>query len=242
MQVNSEGRELIKQFEGLSLKAYRCPAGIATIGFGHTAGVQMDDLITGSQADFYLASDLAAFGQNVERLLTGTPTTQHEFNALVSLAFNVGISGFGNSTVLRLHKAGDKAGAARSFGMWNKATVSGKLQELPGLTRRRATEAAFYLTPDVEDKTAMPQAVAPPVERSKTVMAGVTGAVAAAASVSDQLGQVTPIIDQVSRVGASLSTVLQLSGLALSIIAFAAVMYMLLRYIDKRRNGQVVST
>lgn len=244
MNVSAEGRELIKQFEGLSLTAYRCPAGVWTIGVGHVLGVQPGDKITPAQADAYLASDLALFGKEVESAIGDAPTSQHEFDAMVSLAFNIGIAGFQRSTVLRLHKAGDKIGAARAFGLWNKAMVDGRLQELPGLTRRRAAEAAHYLTADAPAVKDMPQSVAPEKSAgsSKTVIAGGVSIAAGAASVADQIDQITPILQSVTTAGTSLQGLLKLGGAALSVIALCAVAYMLVRYIQKRRRGEVVST
>lgn len=241
MEVSTEGRELVKQFEGLSLSAYRCPAGVPTIGYGHTVGVQMGDTITPAQADGYLAADLVAYAQNVKRMLAGAPTSQHEFDAMVSLAFNIGLNGFEKSTVLRLHKAGDKVGAARAFEMWCKAMVNGQLQTLPGLLARRQREAAYYLTADAPAVKAMPQEVQPPkaATTSKTVIAGTVSVAAGAASIADQI---IPLIDQATKLGTSVQSLLRLSTLALSIIAVGAALYVIVRYLQKRANGQVIST
>ena len=242
MEVSTEGRDLVKGFEGLSLTAYRCPAGVPTIGYGHTAGVLMGESITPAQADAYLAADLVAYAQNVERMLGDAPTSQHEFDALVSLAFNIGLGGFEKSTVLRLHKAGDKVGAARAFEMWCKATVGGQLQTLPGLLARRQKEAAYYLTADAPAVKAMPQAVEPPksAASSRTVIAGTVSVAAGAASVADQLDQIAPMIDHATKVGLSLQSLLKVSTLALSVIAAGAAIYVLVRYVTKLRSGQVV--
>ena len=242
MEVSTSGRELVKQFEGLSLSAYRCVAGVWTIGYGKTQGVQPTDKVTLAQADAYLAADLIAFGQNVERMIGGAATSQHEFDALVSLAFNIGLGGFEKSTVLRLHRAGDKIGAARSFEMWCKATVQGQLQTLPGLLARRQREAAYYLTPDAPAVKAMPQAVEEPARISKTAVAGGISVAAGAASVADQVNSISPVIEAISTSGQHLQSILRLGALALSIIAVAAVVYMLVRYLHKRSTGQVVST
>ncbi|MBI2741763.1 MAG: lysozyme [Rhodospirillales bacterium] len=240
-EVSAEGRALIQQFEGLSLMAYLCPAGKWTIGYGHTDGVQPGDKITAAHADSLLAADLVSYGNAVADALGACEATWHEFDAMVSLAFNVGIAGFKGSTVLRLHRQGDRQGAARAFGMWNKAMVNGRLQEMAGLTRRRAAETAFYLTEDAPPVKAMPQAVAlpPTAATSKTVIAGGVTVAAGAASVADQ---VTPVLNSIATTGASLKSVMQLGGAALSIIALAAGAYMLWRYIQKRRRGEVLST
>lgn len=240
-QVSAEGRALIQQFEGLSLTAYLCPAGKWTIGYGHTDGVQPGDRITRGHADNLLRADLVSYGTAVDDALGACEASQHEFDAMVSLAFNIGIAGFKGSTVLRLHRQGDRHGAARVFGLWNKAMVKGRLQEMPGLTRRRAAETAFYLTPDVAAAKDMPQVVAPPTSTasSKTVIAGGVTVAAGIGSVADQ---VAPVLNSIATTGASLRSVMALGGTALSAIALAAGVYMLWRYIRKRRRGEVLST
>lgn len=240
-EVSAEGRALIQQFEGLSLTAYLCPAGTWTIGYGHTEGVQPGDKITKAHADNLLQADLVSYGNAVEELVGSCETSQHELDAIVSLAFNIGIAGFRGSTVLRLHRQGDRHGAARAFGMWNKAMVNGKLQEMPGLTRRRAAEMACYLTEDAPAAKAMPQAVAPPpsVSSSKTVIAGGAAVVAGIGSVADQANQLAVSVASAST---SMLSVAKLGPIVLSVVALAAGAYMLWRYIQKRRRGEVLST
>ena len=99
-EVSAEGRALIQKFEGLSLTAYLCPAGRWTIGYGHTDGVQPGDKITQGHADNLLKVDLTSYGKAVDDALGACDANQHEFDAMVSLAFNVGIAGFKGSTVL----------------------------------------------------------------------------------------------------------------------------------------------
>ena len=139
MQISKAGLDLIKQFEGLYLQAYRCPAGVPTIGYGHTAGVAMGQTITQQQADDYLRRDVRQFERAVERQVS-VPLTQGQFDALVSFAFNLGEGALAQSTLLRLLNAGDYAGAAAQFDRWNKA--GGRV--LPGLVRRRAAERALF--------------------------------------------------------------------------------------------------
>jgi len=245
-EVSAEGRALIQQFEGLSLAAYVCPAGKWTIGYGHTEGVQPGEKITKAHADSLLAADLVGFAQAVDKGIGGAPTSQHEFDAMVSLAFNIGRGGFASSTVLRLHKAGNTAGAGSAFGLWRKITdpETGKLVDSPGLMARRARETAFYLTPDAPPVKAMPQAVAAPASASssKTVIAGGVSVAAGAASVADQIDQIQPLISSITTAGASFQNLLKLGGLAVSVIALGAVGYMLWRYVQKRRRGEVMST
>lgn len=137
--INREGLELVKQFEGCKLKAYVCPAGILTIGYGSTGKhVKPGMVITQDQAEELLRSDLRRFEDAVAA--AAPKATDNQFSAMVSLAFNIGIGALQRSTVLRRHLAGDHAGAADAFLMWNKA--GGKV--LAGLTRRREAEAALY--------------------------------------------------------------------------------------------------
>ena len=256
MKVSPKGRDLIAEFEqgpsgGPALTAYPCPAGKWTIGYGHTAGVTPGDtLASKAHAERLLDDDLVEWAAGVEKVLGGASTTQHEFDAMVSLAFNIGVGAFAGSTPLRLHKAGDRIGAARAFGLWNKATVSGRLVEMPGLTRRRGAETALYLTPDpltvaeAAPPLPMPQAVAVerPAAKSTTVIAGGVSVAAGAASVADQINQVTPVVQSITTAGTTLQGMLKLGGAALSMIALAAVAFMLWRYIRKRRRAEVLST
>lgn len=142
--VSPAGVELIKSHEGLSLKAYPDPGSGGepwTIGYGHTGGVKRGDVITQSQADAFLRDDLRRFERAVSRLAPNT--TQNQFDALVSFAFNLGEGNLEKSTLLKKHNAGDYAGAAKEFIRWNRA--AGKV--LNGLTRRRTEEAALYAKP-----------------------------------------------------------------------------------------------
>lgn len=137
--INKEGLELVKSFEGLRLKAYRCSANVLTIGWGSTGPhVKEGMTITKDQAEELLRSDLRRFEDAVSA--AAPKATDNQFSAMVSLAFNIGIGALQRSTVLRRHLAGDHAGAADAFLMWNKA--AGRV--LAGLTRRREAEAALY--------------------------------------------------------------------------------------------------
>lgn len=143
MKTSQAGINLIKSFEGLVLKAAPCPAGVPTVGYGHTGpDVYNGKVITAEQAEDLLRKDLAAFERGVLMYLDGVPTTQAQFDAMVSLAFNIGLGGFMRSSVLRHHKAGNRLRAAASFLMW----VKGGGKTLPGLVRRRNAERKLYLT------------------------------------------------------------------------------------------------
>lgn len=179
MNISVTGRELIASFEGLRLEAYLCPAGVWTIGYGHTKGVKPGDKLSDkTEAQMLLSEDLAVWNAGVWGAIAGANTTQSQFDAMVSLAFNIGLAGFRTSSVLRQHKAGNYMAAADAFRLWNKATVDGNLVALPGLTRRRAAEAALYLA-DEPLSEAMPQEVeAPAGATSNKTVQTVTGAVA----------------------------------------------------------------
>lgn len=140
--TSASGRALITCYEGEKLKAYRCPAGIWTIGVGHTGpDVKPGMTITQARSQEILSEDLAKFEEAVNTLCP--VTTQDQFDALVSFAFNVGAEALKTSTLRRKHNDGDYAGAAAEFARWNKA--GGRV--LPGLTTRRAAEAALYRGP-----------------------------------------------------------------------------------------------
>lgn len=155
MKTSAAGIALIKEFEGLELKAYPDPGsggdpwtiGIGTTVYPNGTKVQPGDVCTEAQAEDYLRHDLAKFEAAVVRLTRGK-ATQGQFDALVSFCYNVGADedsdtiaeGLGDSTLLRKHNAGDYDGAALEFAKWNKA--AGKV--LRGLTKRRAAEAALY--------------------------------------------------------------------------------------------------
>lgn len=143
--------QILEPFEGLELRAYLCPAKVWTIGYGHTGrDVVPGMVITARRAVELLDLDIAYFEKAVDKCIGNTATTQAEFDAMVILAYNIGMgsrrlgkSGFETSSVLRFHLLGNKQKAAESFAMWKKG--GGRI--LPGLVRRRAAEAAWYRLP-----------------------------------------------------------------------------------------------
>jgi lysozyme len=250
-EINAAGYALIKEFEqgpngGPALVPYYCPAGKLTNGWGNTHGVVPGQAITLEQAQADLDRNLDWAETCVEKYAGSA--NENEFAAMASLCFNIGPdpgAGFPSSSVCRHHKAGDKNRAAASFALWNKATVGGKLVVMPGLTRRRASEAALYLKPVNEIVIVpSPQVVAPPKGNagSSTVIAGGVSVAAGASTIAAQIDTITPVIQSVTTFGASVNSVMKLGAVALSIVAFVAVGYMLIRYIIKKRRGEVVST
>ena len=137
-RIGQAGLELIKQYEGCRLAAYRCAAGVWTIGYGHTAGVHSGMTITQAQADAYLQQDIAKFEgyvNNPAYVPITEQLNQNQFDALTSFAFNLGA---GN--LRKLCKGRTAAQIARAMPSYNKA--AGKV--LAGLTRRRKAEQALF--------------------------------------------------------------------------------------------------
>ena len=143
MKTSNRGIELIQAHEGLTLAAYRCPAGVPTIGYGHTASVKDGDTCTGEEATKFLIEDLATAeaAVNSENL----NINQNQFDALVSFVFNVGTGAFKRSTLLKCVKANPQnQNIAYEFSRWNK----GGGQVLRGLIKRRKEEAELYFEPN----------------------------------------------------------------------------------------------
>ena len=143
MRMSAKGRELLKQREGVRLKAYQDSVGVWTIGVGHTSAAGLPKVykgltITQAQADSILTADLVKFEQTVNKAVT-VSLTQNEFDALVSLCFNIGQGAFSKSSVVRKLNSGDKKGAADAFLLWKNA--GGK----PILLKRRQAERLQFL-------------------------------------------------------------------------------------------------
>ena len=143
MNTSPKGIALIKEFEGLRLKAYKCPGGVWTIGYGHTAGVKPGIVISEAQAEEYLKADLIAFERYLNGL--GLALNQNQFDALVSFIYNVGTGNFSNSTLLRKVRANPQENSIMDeFLRW----VYSKGRVLPGLQRRRLAEMKLYFSND----------------------------------------------------------------------------------------------
>lgn len=140
MNISPRGIDFIAQQEGCRLTAYRCPAGVLTIGYGHTQGVRENQTITLEMAKELLKADLGKFVAGVNDLVL-IDLTQGEFDALVSLTFNIGLGAFKKSTLLKKLNNEDIIGAADEFLRWNRG--GGKV--LPGLTLRRKQERLMFL-------------------------------------------------------------------------------------------------
>jgi lysozyme len=142
MTTGQKGIDLIEQFEGLRLKAYQDVVGVWTIGYGTTKNVTKGMTITEEQATEFLQRDLAVFEKAINQAVTKV-LNQNQFDALACFCYNVGSGNFLKSTLLKKLNAGDNAGAALQFLVWNKA--GGK--PVAGLTRRRKAESKLFSTP-----------------------------------------------------------------------------------------------
>ncbi|AFZ36015.1 glycoside hydrolase family 24 [Stanieria cyanosphaera PCC 7437] len=148
--VMSKTIALVKEFEGFRSQAYWDTDGTPVIGYGLSKiggkSVNIGDRIEQNEADHALEKQLQAIQTQIEQAVT-VKLNAHQLGALTSIAFNVGVEGIKNSTLLRKVNAQDYLGAANEFLRWNKANVGGRLVTLAGLSRRRQAERELFLTP-----------------------------------------------------------------------------------------------
>jgi lysozyme len=144
MKTSEVGVNMIKHFESCKLESYIDAVGVLTIGYGHTgADVRPKQHITPTEAERILRDDLSRFERSVERSLTRVVNVA-QFDACVSLAFNIGAGAFGSSTLLKKINANDMGGASNQFLVW----VRGGGKTLPGLVIRRMAERLCFLGRD----------------------------------------------------------------------------------------------
>lgn len=140
MKASNTLIEAIKRFEGFRGTAYKCPAGVWTIGYGHTVGVKRGDKMTEGEAERQLRRDLAEYEAFVDKL--GVTERQNKFDALVDFAYNLGCDALAGSTLLKKIRACAPDVEVRAeFMRWVYATVAGKKRKLDGLVKRRKWEA-----------------------------------------------------------------------------------------------------
>jgi lysozyme len=229
VKISQAGKDLIISFEGIRLEAYKCPAGVWTIGVGSTVpAVHAGEVITKQQALARFDKDLTKFENAVDRLVK-VPLTQNQFDALVSFTFNVGEGALAKSTLLKKLNAGDYDAVPTELMRWTK----GGGRELPGLVRRRRAEAAMWRgvdergKPNIDESRVEPDAPKPKKTMAKSkegnaaIMTGGAAAISAAGEVSRQ----------VKETGDSLTSVLDLVKdptfllLVLIIVAAGAIWY-----------------
>lgn len=236
LSTSNKGIDLIKEFEGCRLKAYRCPAGIWTIGYGHTTAagppaVLPGMVITQDRAEEILRTDLGQFERAIGRYVK-VDLTQHQFDALVSFAYNVGIGsmilseppGLARSTLLKRVNAGRFDDVPAEFMKWTR----GGGRELPGLVRRRRAEAGLWRGVDKDGAQSLSETrFTPDVPQSKrTIIQSKEAngaAIAGGAGTIAVIQEVVPIIKDGGDLLSSLSpTVI---ALLVVVLAAAAVWY-----------------
>jgi lysozyme len=213
MKLNENGLALLRAFEGFRAQSYRDVAGVWTIGYGHTgrAGppeVTPQSRMTEPEARALMKRQAETFAKAVRSMLT-RQLTDDQFSALVSFAFNVGETNFRRSSVLKAVNAGDDAAVARRLGLWVKA--GGKVW--PGLVRRRAAEAALYLSRVDGPRGAIEVPRGKPMRNSTTGMAA--GLSAAAGTVAALAGSLRQIADALS---GPYVTILLVLGILLALV------------------------
>jgi lysozyme len=196
--INQAGIDLIKQWEGCKLKSYKCSAGVWTVGYGLTsrAGfieVGPDTTITQEEADWYLEQVVSDFASKIRPMITA-PINENQFAAFVSLAYNIGVSGFKKSSALRRFNAGQIMEVPAAMRMWKKA--GGKTVQ--GLVNRREAEVKLFLTPVIEKPMASKERAKP--AQSRTVQASVVqgasavGGAVAAVNTLDGTAQIIVLV------------------------------------------------
>ncbi|MBK8811348.1 MAG: glycoside hydrolase family protein [Acidobacteria bacterium] len=149
MNISQSCLDIIKKWEGFKAEAYLDPVGIPTVGYGTTRyptglRVKLGERISEAQAEAYLKFETDETVESLNIILKDSKVNQNQFDALVSLCYNIGVGGFRESTILREIKSGNFPAAAAAFMLWNKGTVKGVKKVLPGLTKRRADERALF--------------------------------------------------------------------------------------------------
>lgn len=212
MKTSRDGIELIKKYEGCYLKSYRCPAGVLTIGVGHTSAAGKPDVlpdmkITQTQADEILTNDLRAVEADVERLVK-VPLSQNQFDVLVSFTFNCGAGALEKSTLLKRVNDGKLDQAPAELMKYTRG--GGKV--LPGLVARRRAEALMWRGIDasapitINESRATPdqpvpsKTIAQSKEGNAAMIAGGASAVSLLREVSDQAQNASDAITGISSV------------------------------------------
>jgi len=150
MHISEEGLALIKHFEGCPVNgagdpvAYLCPAGVWTIGYGHTKRVKEHDRWSMDHAEYILKEEIENDYEKHIKELVKVKLEQHQFDALVAWVFNLGYGNLKDSTLLKFLNAGDYHNVPAQIKRWNKATVDGEKIVLDGLVRRREAEALLF--------------------------------------------------------------------------------------------------
>ena len=228
MRISSAGLDLIKEFEGLRLKAYKCPAGILTIGYGHTSAAGEPKVLPGmmisrDEAEAILKRDMVQYENGVRSQVTSA-ITQGQFDALVSFAYNAGVGALQRSTLLKRVNAGKIDEVPAEFMKWTR----GGGKELPGLVRRRRAEVELWrglsagAPVHIDEARSKPDAPKP--KRSITQSKEANGAVVAGSASAIAIAQeVMPIIQDGGSIISSISN--PTVAICLIVVAAAAAIW-----------------
>ena len=213
MRMSAAGLAVVKEFEGLKLKAYKCPAAVWTVGYGHTSAagnpiVTPDLVISNAEAEQILERDMVQYEDGVKRFVK-VELTQNQFDALVDFAYNAGVGALQKSTLLKKVNAGKFDEVPAEFMKWTK----GGGKELPGLVRRRRAEVKLWRGLDTEapvptsqarfqpDQPKASKSITQSKEANAAVAAGGLGTIAVVQEVmpmvregGDLLGSLSPTI------------------------------------------------
>lgn len=170
MNISMNCLNIIKKWEGFRSDAYLDPVKIPTIGYGtirypNGQKVRLGDRITEAEAEVYLKFEVDEMIKLLDNTLDGIKLNQNQFDAIVSLCYNIGVGAFQSSTILRKLKEKDFKAAAAAFELWNKGTVNGVKVVLAGLTNRRRDERALFESKDAGE---------PPIENEESPIDKVT--------------------------------------------------------------------
>jgi GH24 family phage-related lysozyme (muramidase) len=227
MRTSQKGIDLIQKFEGLFLKSYRCPAGVLTIGYGHTTAegypaVNENMTITVSEANDILRRDLGKEEATVSDLVK-VPLNQNQFDALVSFVFNVGRTNFANSTLLKKLNAGQYDAVPTELMKWTR----GGGKQLPGLVRRRQAEGALWQQSDKSEFTQETRLTPDAPQPAKNMLQSKEGNAAIAAGGAGATALATQILPEIQNNADLLETVVRVFGkpvsLALIVVVIACV-------------------
>jgi len=213
MRMSAAGLAVVKEFEGLRLKAYKCPAAVWTVGYGHTSAagnpiVTPDLVISNDEAEQILERDMVQYEDGVRKFVK-VELTQNQFDALVDFAYNAGVGALQKSTLLKKVNAGKFDEVPAEFMKWTK----GGGKELPGLVRRRRAEVKLWRGLDTEapvptsqarfqpDQPKASKSITQSKEANAAVAAGGLGTIAVVQEVmpmvregGDLLGSLSPTI------------------------------------------------
>lgn len=263
MHMSQKGLDLVKSFEGYldrmpdgSCRAYYCPAGKLTIGWGCTEGVTEGLVWTRQQAEEGLRRELLKHEAAVKKLVT-VDLNQNEFDALTSFTYNAGSGALETSSLLKRLNRGDREGAARGFGLWVKITnpKTKKKETSAGLVNRRRQEAALFLMPaEPPQVPTMPQmvvsapsSVVEAAGRSRTLSGGLAACGSLAVLALDKVGQAAEFVaqsglDAVAQMTkyepiAKLAPSAKYMGAAVGTLAIVTVLYARIDAARKGKNG-----